>query len=348
MNITTYSLLTLSALALAGAALSASAKDIPSQLPSHDGKPGDATKPVKVYILSGQSNMVGMGSLAGAKNAYSGIFYSSDPETPAGPMNIWQVGGYKTGPLAVFNADGSPAGDPIAKGFFEVPERGTYQVQCGSGEASFVSMEVGGQAAYSRKAGSAPVRKQITLEPGKRHPFTITGFTGKPPRFWVQKMDLLGNGDIEAVVKREGLFPWLLDGTGNWIARKDVWLQETRIAQGGSGSPLIPTWNGKTFGPEIGFGHVLGTFHDEQVLLIKTAMGNRSLAYDFRPPSSSPSKACVTRSRKSIRSCPATRAKVMKSPDSHGGRATRTAFPKRTSPNTKRTSSTLSTISART
>jgi Carbohydrate esterase, sialic acid-specific acetylesterase len=286
MNITTYSLLTLSALALAGAALSASAKDIPSQLPSHDGKPGDATKPVKVYILSGQSNMVGMGSLAGAKNAYSGIFYSSDPETPAGPMNIWQVGGYKTGPLAVFNADGSPAGDPIAKGFFEVPERGTYQVQCGSGEASFVSMEVGGQAAYSRKAGSAPVRKQITLEPGKRHPFTITGFTGKPPRFWVQKMDLLGNGDIEAVVKREGLFPWLLDGTGNWIARKDVWLQETRIAQGGSGSPLIPTWNGKTFGPEIGFGHVLGTFHDEQVLLIKTAMGNRSLAYDFRPPSS--------------------------------------------------------------
>ena len=31
---------------------------------------------------------------------------------------------------------------------------------------------------------------------------------------------------------------------------------------------------------------MLGTFHDEPVLLIKTAMGNRSLAYDFRPPSS--------------------------------------------------------------
>ena len=30
----------------------------------------------------------------------------------------------------------------------------------------------------------------------------------------------------------------------------------------------------------------MGTFHDEQVLLIKTAIGNRSLNWDFRPPSS--------------------------------------------------------------
>jgi len=36
----------------------------------------------------------------------------------------------------------------------------------------------------------------------------------------------------------------------------------------------------------LGFGSVMGTFHDEQVLLIKTAMGNRSLGWDFRPPSS--------------------------------------------------------------
>lgn len=39
-------------------------------------------------------------------------------------------------------------------------------------------------------------------------------------------------------------------------------------------------------GPELGFGYVIGTFHEEQVLLIKTAMGNRSLGFDFRPPSS--------------------------------------------------------------
>lgn len=286
MNIRSNALSNLSALALAGAALSASAKDIPAHLPSHDGKPGDATKPVKVYILSGQSNMVGMAALTGAQNAYAGIYLSSDPETPAGPLDIWQVGKFKTAPLAVFNADGTPARDSIAQGSFEVPERGVYQIQCGSGDSSFVSMEVGGKPAYSRAAGTAPVRHEITLEPGKHHPFIITGYTGKAPRFWLRKLDLLGNGDIESVVKRDGMFPWLLDGTGNWTARQDVWLQEARLTPDGTGSPLIPTWNGKTFGPEIGFGQVLGTFHDEPVLLIKTAMGNRSLAFDFRPPSS--------------------------------------------------------------
>ncbi len=286
MNARKRTLSTLSTFVLAATALGAPLKDIPAQLPSYDGKPGNSAKPVKVYILSGQSNMVGMGTLSGAQNSYSGIFYCSDPEMPAVPLGIWQVGSFKTVQLPVFNADGTPATESIVQGFLEVPEHGVYQIQCGSGEASFVAMEVAGKPAYSRAAGKLPVRQQITLEPGKRHPFKITGFSGKPPRFWLRKIDLLGNGDLEAVVKRQGMFPWLLDDAGNWTARQDVLLQEARLTPGGTGYPLIPTWNGKTFGPEIGFGHVLGTFHDEAVLLIKTAMGNRSLAYDFRPPSS--------------------------------------------------------------
>ena len=286
MNVRNHTLSTCMALLLAGAALGAEAKNIPAQLPVADGKPGDATKSVKVYILSGQSNMVGMGTLSGARNAYSGIFYSSDPETPAGPLDIWQVGSFKSAPLALFNTDGTPARDPVAEGSLEVPEHGVYQIQCGSGDASFVAMEIAGKPAYSRVAGKLPVREQITLESGKRHPFKITGFSDKPPCFWLRKIDLLGNGDLESVVKRQGIFPWLLDDAGNWTARQDVLLQEARLTPGGTVSQLIPTWNGKTFGPEIGFGHVLGTFHDETVLLIKTAMGNRSLAFDFRPPSS--------------------------------------------------------------
>ena len=277
---------TLFAFLLAGAALGAEPTGIPAQLPASDGKPGDATKPVKVYILSGQSNMVGMATITGAKNSYAGIYFSSDPETPAGPLDIWQVGSFKVAPLAVFSENGSPASDPIASGSFEVPERGIYQIQCGSGGSSFVSMDVGGKPAYSHSVGGGLVRPEITLEPGKRHPFAITGFSGAPPRFWLRKLDLLGNGDLDAVVKREGMFPWLLDKAGNWASRQDVWLQEARLTPGGTGSPLIPTWNGKTFGPEVGFGQVLGTFHDESVLLIKTAQGNRSLAFDFRPPSS--------------------------------------------------------------
>jgi alpha-galactosidase len=284
MKIARICLLPCLTLLLAGTTTGIGAGIVPAQLPAADGKPGDPTKPVNVYILAGQSNMVGMAALSGARNAYSGIFFSSDPETPAGPFGIWQVGEFKVSPLPVFNADGTATTEAIAQGAFEVPERGVYQIQCGSGGNSFVTMEVSGQAAYSRANGQAPVRQQITLEPGKRHPFKITGISGKPPRFWLRKIDLAGNGDLDAVAKRERMFPWLLDSSGDWASRQDVWLQETRIYA--KGSPLVPTWNGKTFGPEIGFGHVLGTFHDEQVLLIKTAMGNRSLAFDYRPPSS--------------------------------------------------------------
>src|SRR6185437_6511621 len=40
------------------------------------------------------------------------------------------------------------------------------------------------------------------------------------------------------------------------------------------------------FGPELQFGHVIGDYVDNQVLLIKTAWGGKSLFKDFRPPSS--------------------------------------------------------------
>ncbi|MEO1845366.1 MAG: hypothetical protein ABGZ37_13945, partial [Akkermansiaceae bacterium] len=72
----------LATVALMGFSLHAGAKNIPAELPDPDGKPGDASKPVKVYILAGQSNMVGMGEVGGAKNLYSGIFLTADPATP--------------------------------------------------------------------------------------------------------------------------------------------------------------------------------------------------------------------------------------------------------------------------
>ncbi|MDB4749691.1 sialate O-acetylesterase [Rubripirellula sp.] len=56
--------------------------DLPSELHDPDGKSGDLTKPVMVYILAGQSNMVGMGDISGATNMYSGVYLSSDPAVP--------------------------------------------------------------------------------------------------------------------------------------------------------------------------------------------------------------------------------------------------------------------------
>ena len=63
MNRRITTLLALTALALASLALNAAAKDIPAQLPDPDGKPADMSKPAKVFILLGQSNMLGFGRI---------------------------------------------------------------------------------------------------------------------------------------------------------------------------------------------------------------------------------------------------------------------------------------------
>jgi alpha-galactosidase len=68
---------------------------------------------------------------------------------------------------------------------------------------------------------------------------------------------------------------------GKWVERDDVWIKylgEKGRLTVGYGSP-------KCIGPELGFGMVVGDHYREQVLLIKTAWGGRSLYRDFRPPS---------------------------------------------------------------
>jgi alpha-galactosidase len=80
------------------------------------------------------------------------------------------------------------------------------------------------------------------------------------------------------------------DEKGQWTVRNDVVLCESYLDankfKGGRSTPLSATANGKHIGPEIGFGYVMGTFHDEPVLLLESSQGNRSLCFDFRPPSS--------------------------------------------------------------
>lgn len=279
--------LALASLLLTALALSAPAKEIPAQLPGPPDKPADQTKPVQVYILAGQSNMVGMGELGGAKNPYTAVYLTSDPAAPIGPMMIWKAGGYLIAPLTICQPDGTRTDQPIAQGELQVPRKGVYQVHCGHGETSYCTIQIDGKQVYSRASAGEPVIEEITLDGGRRYPFTIADHQGDPPRIWMQKMDLLGYGDLESSVKREGNFPWLVDDAGNWTVRGDVYFQEARLSKDGKGSLLSPTSNsGKTIGPELGFGHVLGTYHDAPVLLIKTAQGNRSLGFDFRPPSS--------------------------------------------------------------
>ncbi len=314
----------LSATALLTLSLSAAAQ-VPGQLPGPGPEPGDATKPVQVYILAGQSNMVGMGDIAGAQNRYTGVFLTPDPAAPKGPLGIYKVGNYRVRPLGVYTSpepdaaagaiaslDGSSdatlqvkikqvphygtvtgqlptfgaASTLVVRTFLEVPESGRYTIHTGYGASAHNVARLDGQEVYRRDPGGAATTQAVALEAGRRHALEVTYFEGGSTAVWMSQEDLLGKGDLETVVKRNGKFPYLIDGESNWTVRQDVRYQEARLAKDGTGSMLTATSNGKTIGPELAFGHVLGTFHEEAVLLIKTAQGNRSLGFDFRPPSS--------------------------------------------------------------
>ena len=95
-----------------------------------------------------------------------------------------------------------------------------------------------------------------------------------------------GKGSLEWLVKNDGTAPrfkHLVDDTGQWIAREDV-----QIWYLGRTGNLMPGFGFREgfIGPELGFGHVVGNAFDEPVLLVKLAWGGKSVAKDFRPPSS--------------------------------------------------------------
>ncbi|MCY3022285.1 MAG: sialate O-acetylesterase [Planctomycetota bacterium] len=102
-----------------------------------------------------------------------------------------------------------------------------------------------------------------------------------------------GKGTLALLMKdaqKAPLLKHLKDDKGQWVVRDDVWVRYRR-----EGGPLLagPLAFGFSvygdkhhFGPELQFGHVIGDHLKNQVLLIKTAWGGKSLYKDFRPPSS--------------------------------------------------------------
>ncbi len=100
-------------------------------------------------------------------------------------------------------------------------------------------------------------------------------------------------GSLEDIVKSKGKFPNLFDNnTNDWLQRNDVFLEGSLYTRGAiDRGKLQPGFaamqeDRNFFGPELGFGHVLGYHFDEPVLLIKVPVGARSLGGDYLPPGS--------------------------------------------------------------
>jgi Carbohydrate esterase, sialic acid-specific acetylesterase len=92
-------------------------------------------------------------------------------------------------------------------------------------------------------------------------------------------------GSLENAVKTKNKYSYLVDDAGAWTERMDVRFVRYMSGKG----PLNNEWMGikkGTIGPEFGIAHPVGNAIDAPVMILKSCIGNRSLAWDLLPPGS--------------------------------------------------------------
>jgi hypothetical protein len=146
--------------------------------------------------------------------------------------------------------------------------------------------ETGGAPSQSPKqAGKSPVKVFILAGQSNMEGQAAADLEGKDYNN--------ARGTLNTVMKdpaKASLYNHLKDDKGQWTVREDVWVwykPENSPVKCGPLTLGFTVYGGRHhFGPELQFGHVVGDALDNQVLLIKTAWGGKSLSKDFRPPSS--------------------------------------------------------------
>lgn len=101
-------------------------------------------------------------------------------------------------------------------------------------------------------------------------------------------------GSLEYLIHERKKYPFLLDADGKWAVRKDVRSVHVMDQRGVDYKHLEKFGDVKNdwltvkgnFGPELGFGYVMGQALEEPVLVLKACIGNRSLGWDLLPPGS--------------------------------------------------------------
>ncbi|QDU31704.1 hypothetical protein ETAA8_68640 [Anatilimnocola aggregata] len=252
-----------------------------------------ADKPVKVYILSGQSNMVGIGQVTGGGSRWGAEFIDPilsvypgkyDPNTdyekiePVKTLKLESFGGTNPTPYP-------GGGTQIVRGAIQSTTTGVYEFRPGYGESTHNIMEVEGKEVHRHEPGKDAVYTHLKLTAGKKVPFKITYLTEHANGLgWLARTDIPGT--LATVVKQDGKFPYLVDKKGNWVQRDDVWYNGVVTATANKWISIGCGAGDNNIGPELGFGHMVGEYHEEPVLLLKASQGNRSLGWDYLPPGS--------------------------------------------------------------
>jgi len=247
---------------------------------------------VQVYILSGQSNMVGIGQVDGQGSHWRGLV--SDPVVSVYPGDYDPAADYDqleptlTVPVETFGAN-SPfpgEGTHVLRGFITVEQTGIYEIRPGYGRSELNITTVGGREVH-RKTPDEPKRilTPVKLEGGKKTPFqTIYLNENGGSAGYYSRVDLPGT--LRNVVLEGGKFPYLVNDEGEFVPRDDVWYKGVVTAPADKWLDVGCGADSNSIGPELGFGHQVGDHHEAPVLVIKTSQGNRSLGWDFLSPGS--------------------------------------------------------------
>jgi len=218
---------------------------------------GKPEPPVKVFILAGQSNMEGYGAV-----------HASDKDGHELPGTLTSLlGDPAKAPLVEAWRDDSP---PPA---VEVIDIAATNANFGDPVPGRVK-ELRVDWAVDGQRRSRTVRENETL--------TIDARPGTVGIVEARYGDL-PDGDASDVTEAVRALVDIGRVRSRWKSRDDVWVwfngRKGALTTGFGAGPDL-------FGPELGFGQVLGDALTDPVLIVKTAWGGRSLYKDFRPPSS--------------------------------------------------------------
>jgi len=146
---------------------------------------------------------------------------------------------------------------------------------------AFLLLALPSLAAETPPAGPATKSQQIGKSPIKV--FILAGQSNMEGHGVIKGQQ---NGTLETFLKDPASadrYKHLVAKDGAWIVRDDVWITYAK-----KGSLTVGGFAGgdNAIGPELGIGLTIGNFIENQVLLIKVAVGGTSLAENWRPPSS--------------------------------------------------------------
>lgn len=173
---------------------------------------------------------------------------------------LFYAGSSSTEPVAADNTPDTRSGFGNISAADWKPNKGNRQKQTGN-NATFVQPT----PTNVPQSGDSPVMV-----------FVLAGQSNMGGKGSISHLDQLTR-------EQPAVFGHLKTNQGAWVVREDVWIR----SQGRSGGLTVGYGERSSeFSPALGFGHVLGSHLDNQVLIIKITQGPMSLMKEGRPPSS--------------------------------------------------------------